>query len=62
MRVCLYTHGFDFKEGKVTKVIEYTAKTKYTVPAVFILAHSNNINTTKNQINTAGVLVNTAVF
>ena len=33
-----------------------------TTPRVFILDHSPNINTTKGQINTTGVLFNTLVF
>ena len=55
----------DYKEVRMSsKGREYIAKTRVlkTTPRVFILDHSPNINTTKGQINTTGVLFNTLVF
>ena len=39
---------------------KYTAR--ISTPVVFIFDHLSNINAKENQINTAGVLVNTVVF
>ena len=51
-------------EVKSAAMFVYTAKTTVftSTPVVFISDHSPNINTTKNQINTPGVLSNTIVF